>query len=312
MRAFLLMTVATLLLNSICYGQGRQDPKSEKLRQAGRDLFGPDDKPNGGPLWNKPFTDFQIDDWGEITGTLKIVQKLSETEAIVAPADKPGEPMLLKGFDMARVTDGKEFILPKLVAIRRTFSYATVFGSKKTILVLERDDKFIAKMIAAIPDKATTIPGNDTTIPAKLTTEQKIQRQIDEAKKRLWGELPVDEVNVPEDYPKLVGKWSNGAKGDDRRTMTITQKGKDFTGICLYRHPVHKGIQWQLTGTVTKDGRISARLVHTKAPKSYQGQTFIGVISKEGDAITGFAVTDDAKANYDYVWQIDKKADDGK
>lgn len=297
MKVVLLTLTATLLLNSICYGQGREAPNAEKLRQAGRDLFGPDAKPNGGTLRNKSFTDFIIDDWGEVTGTLKIVQKLSETEAIVAPADNSGEAMLLKGFDMARVSDGKEFILPKLVVIRRTFSYVTTRGVKKTVLVLERDDKFIAEKIAAIP------------VP--LTTEQKIQQQIDEAKKRHWGKLPVDDEKVPEDYPKLVGKWSNGAKGDDRRTMTITQKGKGFTGTCLYRHPVHKGIQWQLTGTVTKDGRISGRLDHTKAPKAYRGATFIGVISKEGDTITGRAVADDA-TGYDHFWKMESEPSDSK
>lgn len=101
--------------------------------------------------------------------------------------------------------------------------------------------------------------------------------------------------------PDINGDWWNGVDGEDRQTMTIIQKGGQFTGTCVFQNPKAGEIRWTLTGTITDEGRISGRLVHTKAPKTWKNQEHIAVLTPDGKTIKGRATFDGGGA-HDYVW----------
>jgi hypothetical protein len=104
----------------------------------GRTLFGtelPGDSSGG--LSNNP-SDYKVGDSGPTSASFKAISKVSDTEYLLQPRYKGAEAVLLRGFDMSKVTDGVQFILPHPITVSGTYSYTAVSGEKKTVLVLER------------------------------------------------------------------------------------------------------------------------------------------------------------------------------
>ena len=94
-----------------------------------------------GSLASKHAPDFQIGDWGYTNHIFKVISKVSDTECLVLPQHKGSQVMLIRGLDMSKVTDGVQFILPSPVVIESTYSYTAVTGERKTVLVLECNDR---------------------------------------------------------------------------------------------------------------------------------------------------------------------------
>ncbi len=141
-----------------------------KAVESGRRLFGADER------WSEAVdhifagsffipTKFKIGDWGCSKHVFKVLGKVSDNECLVLPTYKEADVMLLRGFDMSKVTDGVEFILQYLVIIQDTHSYTTAAGAKKTVLVLERNDKKFHEMAEAAGKKVI----NDRRISRKAT-----------------------------------------------------------------------------------------------------------------------------------------------
>ena len=123
--------------------------------EVGRSLFGADERWKArecgqppelsmsddlnGTLADKRPSAFKIGDWGFTSESFKSISKVSDTECLVLPIDykvvydvrirsdlrpRPrfSEVMLLRGLDMAKVTDGVQFILQYPLVIQSTTS----------------------------------------------------------------------------------------------------------------------------------------------------------------------------------------------
>ena len=152
-----------------------------------------------GTLAGKSPLDFKIDDWGCMEQALQVIHKISKTECLVIfPAD-PGfwnrgayrfgggydesEPMLLRGLDMSKVTDGAKFILQHPVWIDGTYDYTNVSGARKTILVLDHNAEKLKKFETEIEAKAEA-KQQDAIERAKAKQDRK--DAIEAAKWRTW------------------------------------------------------------------------------------------------------------------------------
>ncbi len=144
-----------------------------------------------GTLAGKSPLDFKIDDWGCTDCTFQAINKVSKTECIGRFTGIAGraesEVMLLRGFDMAKVTDGARFVLQYPVVIRTTYNYTTVADDKKTVLVLERDDAKINEIIEADrteKDRKAAEKREDADERAKAKHDR--EDTIEEAKWHTW------------------------------------------------------------------------------------------------------------------------------
>ncbi|MBI3860931.1 MAG: hypothetical protein HY290_03455 [Planctomycetia bacterium] len=136
-----------------------------------------------------------------------------------------------------------------------------------------------------------------------------VQQQLEVARKRFWSDSELDGdkragEGKPDGnkIPEIVGSWWNGVEGEGRQTMTIRQNEGAFTATCIYQHPKEGEIWWTLSGTITKERRISGRLVHTKAPKGWNNQQQIAVLSADAQTIKGRAIFDDGSGGHDFTW----------
>ena len=182
MKTILSMVAIWMMTATACYGQIRAaEVGSAELRQqgieyerhlaeirerlkraieTGRHLFGADKRWRvkgenalvGTFKWS-PNT-FRIGDWGFVGIDFEVINKISKSECLVLPNYKNSQVMLLRGLDMSKVTDGAKFVLLHPVVIQETYSYTTVAGSKKTVLVLERNEEKLREIVAKRHEKA--------------------------------------------------------------------------------------------------------------------------------------------------------------
>lgn len=133
--------------------------------------------------------------------------------------------------------------------------------------------------------------------------------QIATAKQKYWKLSDGDETS-PLVVKPLTGKWWNGVEGPDSREMVVTQPDgrQSFTATCVYRHSSGEQVRWRINGTIDKNGYISGRLTHVKAPKGWVSQTQIAVLSRDGSTISGRAVFDHS-GGHDFTW-VRRKVDD--
>lgn len=103
------------------------------------------------------------------------------------------------------------------------------------------------------------------------------------------------------DSDSIDGVWQEGP-AENRILVTIVQNGGRFTADCAYRHPEFGEIRWEMKGTVSFDGEIRGRLIHTRSPEKWTNQTRVGVLSVDGKLITGRA-NFDRGGGHDFVWR---------
>jgi hypothetical protein len=210
MKGLFLIAAFWALTAAVSYGQTRQldsglanqSPEAKALIkkwiEAGDRLFGAADASvinrTAGTLSHKDPRDFQVGDWGWTNHELKVLNKVSGTECLVAAVvpvrDGRGimvggnsEPMLLRGLDTSKVTDGVEFILQHPVIIHGTYSYTAVSGTEKTVLVLDHNIEKL-KEILKKQDAAVEAKRQVTVERAKAEKERK--EAIEAAKWRTW------------------------------------------------------------------------------------------------------------------------------
>ncbi len=122
----------------------------------GKEFFGTgvgwEDTNYDGTLAPKAVKAYKIDDWGFTRAIFRVLQVMDEFSLLVVSLDE-GEAVVINGFSTTRVKDDAEFILPHPVVITRTWSYETTAGGKKTVLVLDRDDKSVENRIAIAKEK---------------------------------------------------------------------------------------------------------------------------------------------------------------
>ena len=167
-----------------------QKAEREKALETGRRLFGVDERLTGesrgeltGTLVRGPPTDYGIGDWGYTGLIFQVLDKVSDTECLVLPRYKGAEVMLIRGFDMSKVTDGVEFILQHPAFIQKTYTYPTVSGGRKTVLVLERNESKVAEVLAKARAKRDA---ELAAAEAKRAAAEAAQKRIEDAKRRTW------------------------------------------------------------------------------------------------------------------------------
>lgn len=186
MMKTLLLTMAVVMSATMCDGQirrGRPQLSAQQLREmqeydehnqrlaqeyekdkeTGRDLFGVDERWGQRKFAGTLTTpnDFKRGDWGRTQAQFRAINKVSATEYLVLAKYKGAEAMLLRGFDMSKVTDGAEFVVQYPIVIQNTFNYTSVADAQKTVLVLERNDKKVDELAEAASYRNWTV-GKDT------------------------------------------------------------------------------------------------------------------------------------------------------
>ena len=162
--ALLSMICAVSSINNVCHAQlteGQETyqkikaiPNSEVRRilysqlegkaiSTGVSLFGKDERipatlnEQVGTLWNKSANAFEIGDWGCSPRIFEVLNVVSESEVLILDLAKDSKPMLIRGLNTDKVTDGVQFVLRRPFIIDGTYQYETVGGSLKTVLVLD-------------------------------------------------------------------------------------------------------------------------------------------------------------------------------
>jgi hypothetical protein len=99
-----------------------------------------------GTLAVKKPTAFKVGDWGCATCTFRVLKKVNEKDLLVVPKFRNADPMLIRGFDLKKVTEGAEFVLRHPVVIQETSEITNPAGKEQTVLVLDGDrfDAFYA------------------------------------------------------------------------------------------------------------------------------------------------------------------------
>ena len=111
----------------------------------------------------------------------------------------------------------------------------------------------------------------------------------------------------PSGIPSINGTWIE-AKGI---LVNISQKDSEFTADCTYEHAGYGTVHWRMTGTISEDGKLSGRLVHTKAPAKWaKTQIRTGVLSADGASIKGRAVFQGREGGHDFEWRRMDRAKD--
>ncbi len=107
------------------------------------------------------------------------------------------------------------------------------------------------------------------------------------------------------DFPNIAGEW----KERDGIFLNITQEGERFTADCTYGQP-GVTVHWQADGLISRDGRITAQLVHTDPPRP-QGakpQLCTAQLEPEGRVIRGRAAW--THGGEDFVWRLQEPKKD--
>src|SRR5262249_34925922 len=134
-----------------------------------------------------------------------------------------------------------------------------------------------------------------------------VQKTLNNGDEQVWDLRPLAaaeqaRANVrpttADQYPALAGLWQETAG----ISFTITQNAEQFTADCAYHDPQNGDIRWQMKGIVTKEGEITGRLVHTKAPPTWGDPARVGMLSANGATISGRARFDRG-GGHDFVWR---------
>lgn len=221
MKMVLLAIAVWSLTTAVGYGQGsaadRQAARDYQRRlvpnvetngndaiKTGRDLFGADDRWAGGKLngtlrgkrgavvnsvQGAETKEFKIGDWGCTAVRFRVIDKLSKSECLVqevfpiirGQSDPP--IMLIRGFDMSKVTDGVEFVLQHPVWIDSTYDYTTVSGGQKTVLVLEPNAEKLTQVQAKLDAEAEA--KRQAAIERAKAKEER-EKTIEAAKWKTW------------------------------------------------------------------------------------------------------------------------------
>lgn len=147
-----------------------------------------------------------------------------------------------------------------------------------------------------------------------------VQKQIKDAENRFWS-APADEEENPikwdtteKGFPKIDGVWDDGVEGKARQVVNFKQTDDKFTATCVYQNPKEGEFHWRFEGSITKDGRVTGKLQHTKGPKYMleHVQMHVAILSPDGKTIRGRAIYHDGGGGHDYVWtRSDSDQEDG-
>lgn len=107
------------------------------------------------------------------------------------------------------------------------------------------------------------------------------------------------EIKAKAGFPLIAGKWQEGPE-ENQIVVSVSQQNEKFTATCQYRHKQNGTIRWRMAGTISKDGTITGKLEHTKAPRGFQNQDRTATYSAGDGKISGRAEWDGG--GHDFEW----------
>lgn len=194
-----------------------------------------------------------VDDWGYLPKVVTVMNVIDDVTMLVTVSDYPtnrfkqdaSRVVIVKGFDTSKVTSDLVLTLTHPVIISRTQSYNTVGGGAKTVLVLERNDDVIKKLVASLPkqpdkksakktakvaeksakvrDKSQEIP--DTEITGAAAYDRFPQTLRDRLVRDWEGELEALKRAIEDDKQRLSrAKTAKEQQHFERLIVEYTQK----------------------------------------------------------------------------------------
>lgn len=137
--------------------------REAKRYKAGKEMFGTSprylDPSYHGPLKNKNPGAYALGDWGVPSeAAFRTLEQVSEQEYLVVATELNGRGefsvFLLRGIDVSKAQDDRDFELAYPVLIDETYQYSTITGANKTILVLDAEPNKVDAKVAAIKQAA--------------------------------------------------------------------------------------------------------------------------------------------------------------
>ena len=101
------------------------------------------------------------------------------------------------------------------------------------------------------------------------------------------------------EYPLIAGRWAEAEKKGI--FVTVQQHGNKFVADCTYKTDKGVEVHWRANGTISKNGEITARVVHTR-PVGFKPQTRTGTLDQDGNTLHGHAAWDNG--GHDFTWKL--------
>jgi hypothetical protein len=99
---------------------------------------------------------WEVGDWGRMYHDwLEVLTVVDDSDVLMDVVHDNGLlgktylTILLRGIDTSKMTTGKKFKCNDPVVITGTYSYTTVSGAKKTVLLVERNQEKVEKLVKA-------------------------------------------------------------------------------------------------------------------------------------------------------------------
>jgi len=125
--------------------------------------------------------------------------------------------------------------------------------------------------------------------------------------KFLWPSSPVQQTwRMTGENPLVAGIW----KQWDGIVLDITQQGDHISADCTYGQP-DVTVHWRADGTISRDGKITAQLVHTDPPRPEPSkpQVCTAQLQPDGSTIRGRAAWTNGGDDFTWRLQTAKPAD---
>ena len=110
------------------------------------------------------------------------------------------------------------------------------------------------------------------------------------------------------DYPLLAGVWS---VEDKEMRVTIVQRGGDFVATASYISG-EETVSWRAEGKISRSGHLTMSLIHTQphSPDKWLPQTRTAVLSPDGKALEGFAISEGGGHKFTWTLAEPRKAEE--
>jgi hypothetical protein len=154
----------------------------------------------GTDLSSKLVCDYQVGDYGQPGWLLQVISKVSDTECLVDfiyPGGKRAEGariVLLRGLDFSNAVDDKTFTLDVPVLVTGTYTYNSAGGSKRTVLVLDRQEYRKQEGKISTHERALAEAAIPPEVKARLaqikTQKEAREARIEAARKKERDEAP--------------------------------------------------------------------------------------------------------------------------
>jgi hypothetical protein len=143
------------------------------------------------------------------------------------PLYRDAEPLVLRGFDVAKITDGVQFILQHPLVIRDTYTYTAVSGSKKTVLVLEKNEDKLTEIVESIEFRTWADKSGKYSLAGKFLGFKNNQVQLIRKDDRKEIEIPLKDLSTEDQkWVRAELKQRAEKKKAERKNQSIRKPSR--------------------------------------------------------------------------------------